>query len=172
MRTTLRVDALFRHPQPLHRPPFHQVYFHDFRRILRTHIPVPHRFRVNHHCRPVFALVQAAGFVDPHLISQSRLSRQLLQPSVQFALSILGARWTWCIGRTRIVTNEYVALVHRQLAGLLDRDTPRINALAACEILGYPFIRRDLVRRLMAPVKLKKISFVPPSLPPSAKMSV
>ena len=53
---------------------------------------VPHGLGVDHHHGPVFALVQAAGFVDPHPAAQPGIASQLLQPRVQVALSIARCR--------------------------------------------------------------------------------
>ncbi len=71
MRATLRIQALIGNAQPLHWPPAHQVLRDNLRRILRLHIPVPNRFRIHNHRRPVFALVQAQGFVDPYSAGQT-----------------------------------------------------------------------------------------------------
>jgi hypothetical protein len=60
MRAGLRVQARVGDPKPLHWPPTDEVLIYDFRRILRTHIAVPDRLRINHHRRSVFALIQAA----------------------------------------------------------------------------------------------------------------
>ena len=91
MRAGLGIQALLGHAQPLHRPAAHQVFRHNLGGVLRAHVAVPDGLRVNHHRGPVLALVQAAGFVDPHPAAQPGLLGQLLQPRVQIAFSIGGA---------------------------------------------------------------------------------
>ena len=79
MRTAFRIDALFGQPQTLYRPPVDQVLLHDFRGIFWLHMPIPYRFRINHHRWPVLALVQAAGLVDANRASQPCSLGDLLQ---------------------------------------------------------------------------------------------
>lgn len=88
MRARLRIQTRIRNPQPLHRPAANQVLSHNLFRILRLHVPVPHRLGIHHHRGPVLALVQAAGLVDPHPAAQPGLFRELLQPRMQLAFSI------------------------------------------------------------------------------------
>jgi len=88
VRARLGVDALIGKPQPLDRASIDQMLLHNFRGILRLHVPIPDRFRINHYSWPVFALVQAAGLVDPHRAPKARTLGDLLQLRVQFALSI------------------------------------------------------------------------------------
>ncbi|SPE27112.1 hypothetical protein SBA5_570004 [Candidatus Sulfotelmatomonas gaucii] len=121
MRARLRVDATLSQAKPLHRPPAHQVLLHNLRRIFRLHVAVPHRLGVHHHRGTVLALVQAAGFVNPHLGLEPCLSAQLLQPRMQFALAIAGAGGPWRIDRADVVADKNVALKRGQDGILLGK---------------------------------------------------
>jgi hypothetical protein len=114
MRARLRVNALVGQPQPLHRPARNQVLGHNLLGVFRLHVSVPNRVRVNDNRWPVLALVQAAGFVDPHLASQPGLAAQLLQPRVQLALSIAGATRPRRVRGTLIKTDKYMAFIRWQ----------------------------------------------------------
>ena len=91
MRAALGVQALLGHAQPFHRPSADQVLGDNLRCVFGPHIAVPDCLRVNHHHGPMFALVQAAGFVDAHPAAQPGGLGQLLQLRVQIAFSIGGA---------------------------------------------------------------------------------
>jgi len=119
MRTALRIDALLRQPQPLHRPSAHQVLIHYLLRVRRLHMPVPNSIGINHHHRPVFALIQAAGFVHANFAAQPRGLRKLLKLGKQFALPIGCARRPRCIGGPDIMANKDVALKNWQAVFLL-----------------------------------------------------
>jgi hypothetical protein len=67
----------------------------------------------------MLALVQAPGFVDPHPIPQPCLFDQLLQPGVQFALSVGCAARPRRVGRPCVVANKYMVLKSWQSAFLL-----------------------------------------------------
>jgi hypothetical protein len=84
------------------------------------HVSVPHGLWIHHHRRPVLALVQAAGFVDPHLAAQPGLARQLLQPRVQFACSIACARGPRRVSGADVVADKDVAFKYGQAAILLN----------------------------------------------------
>jgi hypothetical protein len=114
MRAILHIDTLLSQPQPLHRSTRNQVLRDYFLGIFRLHVSVPNRVRVNDDRWPVLALVQAAGFVDPHLIAQSRLAAQLLQPRMQLAFSVAGAAGPRRVGGALVMTDKYMALIHWQ----------------------------------------------------------
>jgi len=59
VRAALRIHATLCQPQPLHRPPRNQVFRHNLRRVFWPYFAVPNRIGINHHRRPVLALVQA-----------------------------------------------------------------------------------------------------------------
>jgi hypothetical protein len=109
MRAALRIDAPLSQPQPLDGPSAHQVLFHNRRRIRGLHVSVPHGLGINHHRRPVLALVQAEGFVDAHRGAQTGRLRQLLQLCVEIAFSIGSARWPGRIGRAGVVADKNMA---------------------------------------------------------------
>lgn len=80
MRTALRVQAGVGDPQPLHGPAGNQVLAHDLFGVFGLHSAIPDRVGIDDDRRPVLALIQAPGFVDAHLASQTGFARQLLQP--------------------------------------------------------------------------------------------
>jgi hypothetical protein len=131
MRAAFGIDALFGDSQPFHRAAAHQVLSNNFFGVFRPYIAVPHGIRINHHRGPMLALVQAAGFVDPHLRTKSSFSRQLLQPCVQFAFSILRAAGPRRIGGADIMADKNVTFERRQAAILLCRDNPRVKPPSA-----------------------------------------
>ncbi len=88
MRAVFRIHAAVGETQPFHRTSAYKVFRYNFFGVFGPHVAVPYGFRVNHHGRPMFALVQASGFVDTHFSAQSGISRELLQPAVQGAGSI------------------------------------------------------------------------------------
>jgi len=91
MGAGLGVYALFREPEPFHRTPVDQVLLHDLRGVFGLDVAVPDRFGIHDDGGPVFALIEAAGFVDADRSSQARSLGKLLQLRVQFALAVRGA---------------------------------------------------------------------------------
>ena len=126
MRTALRVHALICQAQPLHRPPAYKMFFHNLCRVLWPHMAIPNRFRINHHRRPVLALVQTAGFIDAHAARQSCGFRQLLQLRMQVALSVAGTRRARRTFGAHVVANKDVAFKWGQSTILLNPDNSRL----------------------------------------------
>jgi len=73
------VDAGLSQTQPLHRTPLPQMFAHDLLHIARMHVAVPDRLRIDHHHRPVLALVQAAGLVGPNSMLQTGFLDRVLE---------------------------------------------------------------------------------------------
>jgi len=143
MRATLRVQAVIGNPQPLHRPPAHQVLLHNLRSILRLHTAVPHRLRIDHHRGPVLALVQAAGLVDAHLPAQPSGFAQRLQLREQFAGAIRCARRPRSTRRPRIKADKNMMFKCRQAVPSKNRDPFQTNApspwsLSPCSLFPVP----------------------------------
>jgi hypothetical protein len=88
MRAGLCVDALIGQTQPFDRPPGDQMLGDNLRRIFGLDVPIPDRLGVNDDRRAVFALIQAAGFVDAHFAGKPCGLGKLLQLRVQFAASV------------------------------------------------------------------------------------
>ncbi len=88
MRTALRIQALVCNAQPLHWPSAYQMLRHNLVGIFRLHIPIPDRLGIHHHRWTMLALIQAARLVDPYPAAQPGFFGQLIQPRMQFALSI------------------------------------------------------------------------------------
>ena len=122
VRTAFGIHALLGQPQPLHRPPPNQVLIHNLRRILNSYMPVPHRLRIHHHRWPMFALVQAKGFVDANGGAQSGGFSQLLQLGVEIAFAVRGAGRARRIGGSSVVADKNVMLKRGQAVFLLGAD--------------------------------------------------
>ena len=82
MWAVFRIHAAVGETQPFYRTSAYEVFRYNFFGILGSHVAVPHGFRVNHHGWPMFALVQASGFVDTHFSAEPGISRKLLQTAV------------------------------------------------------------------------------------------
>ncbi len=114
MRAALRIHAAIGESQPLHRPPVHQVFIDNFRRIFWLHKPVPHRVGIHDHRGPVFTLVQAAGLVDANPVCQTGGLAQLLQLGVEFTFTVGCARWARRTCGADVVTNKNMAFERGQ----------------------------------------------------------
>jgi len=125
MRTALGVDALLSQSQPLNRTSTHQMLLHDLDCIRRLHMAIPHSLRVNHYGRPVFALVQAHGFIDAHRCAQTGGFRQLLQLRMELTFSVSRAGRPGSIGGAGVVANKDVTFKRGQAVFLLDRIDER-----------------------------------------------
>ena len=68
MRTTSRIEALLRQHKPVHGPPMHQMLRHNLIHIHNRHMPIPDRFGIHHHRRPMLALIQAPSLIRPNRI--------------------------------------------------------------------------------------------------------
>ena len=160
MRTTLRIQASLRNPQPLHRPAANQMLPHNLVRILRPHPPVPNRLRIHHHRRPVFALLQASCLVDAHPSPKSGLFGQLTQPRMKLAAPIASARGPRRIGRPRVVADKYMPFECRQTSLPPRTSSSRLNPRPAAP---------DSTRRNRTPVPALS-TFAPTAPPESARM--
>jgi hypothetical protein len=120
MRACFGVDALLGQAKALDWLAAKQVLFHDLRSIFRLDVAVPDSLGIHHDGWPVFALVKASGFIDPHFAGQTGFLGQLLQLRMQLALSI------GCAGRARrtcgtcVVADENVMFENWQAAILRD----------------------------------------------------
>jgi len=119
MRAALGIDAILGQPQPFHRPSAHQVFLHNLFGVRRLHISVPDGLGINHHRWPVFALIQAAGFINADLAAKSGSLRKLLQLRKQLAFPIGSAGRAWCIGGAGVVANKNMAIKDWQAVFLL-----------------------------------------------------
>ena len=63
MRATRRIEAPISQHQPFYRAPMHQMLSHNLIHICRRHMPIPDGFGIDHHRRPMLALIQASGLV-------------------------------------------------------------------------------------------------------------
>jgi len=72
-----RVQALVRHPQALDWLAADDMRLDDFINIGLGNESVPHRFRIDHKIRAVFALIETARLIRSHFALESAL-RQLL----------------------------------------------------------------------------------------------
>jgi hypothetical protein len=66
VRADLGVDAFVGKPKALNGPAADQMLFDNFRGVRRLHMAIPNGLRVDHDRGPVFALIEAEGFIDAH----------------------------------------------------------------------------------------------------------
>jgi hypothetical protein len=88
MGTALRIQASLGHAQPLYWTSADEVLFNDNFGVFGAHVSVPDSLGIDHHHGSVFALIEAAGFINPHSPAQSGFLRQLLEPRVQITLAV------------------------------------------------------------------------------------
>jgi hypothetical protein len=89
----------------------------DFVDIFIVDVGVPDTFRINHHCRSLFAALKAAGFVDPHFAFAGQA--ELLDAALGVFLCSLGAAVgaTNPVARGTLVQAEkYMVFVKRFIA--------------------------------------------------------
>jgi len=106
VRAAFRVDARVGEAQALNRAAVHQVLLHNFGGIFGLHVPVPDCFGIDDDGGAVLALVEASGLIDAHAASQACLLGNLLQPGVQFALSIRSTGGPGSAFRTGIMADK------------------------------------------------------------------
>ena len=85
------VEAGICQPQSFHRLSFDDVRLNDLFHVRIGNVPVPDCFRINHHGRPVFALIQTAGLVRAyfpfHAERRELLFEELLQVSIALRIA-------------------------------------------------------------------------------------
>jgi len=67
MRTTFCIQARIRQPQPFYRTSMHKMFSHNLLHIFHMNKPIPDSIRIDHHDRPMFALVETAQLVGANL---------------------------------------------------------------------------------------------------------
>jgi len=122
VRTAFGINALIGKAQSLDWPAAYQVLFDNGGRILRRDRTVPYCFRVHHHGRPVFALIQTQGFVDAYPICKACGFGQLLQLGVQLAFTVRCARRTGRAGGADVMANKDMSFKRGQ-----SRDPPLLD---------------------------------------------
>jgi hypothetical protein len=122
VRTGLGVDAFVGKAQPLNRLATYKMLFHNGYGVFRAHVSVPDCFGINHHGWAMLALVEAAGFIDPHRVSQPCSFGQLLKLRMQFALAVGRAGWTRSALRAHIMADKNVVLKWGQSLLLLPSE--------------------------------------------------
>jgi hypothetical protein len=100
------VEALVGQAEALDGATMDEVLFDNFRCVFRTHTAIPDGIGVDDDHGAVFALVQAAGFVDTHTVAETCGFGALLEFRVQVAGSIGGAGGTRCADGTGVVTDK------------------------------------------------------------------
>ena len=108
MRATLRIQARIRQPQPLHRPPMHKMFVHNLVHIFHMNKPIPDGIWINHHNRPMLALVQATQFISADLALQSSLFHCILESRLQLPAVLPAAAWSRSALVPLIGTNKNV----------------------------------------------------------------
>ena len=94
MRTVVGIQAGIRQPQPLHRPPMHKMFVHNLVHVSHVNKPIPNGIWIDHHNRPMLALVQATQFVSTDLSLQSSLLHCILESRLQLPAVLPAAAWS------------------------------------------------------------------------------
>lgn len=120
VRARLRVDALVRQPEPLHRLAANQVLVHNRFGVFRLHMAIPDRLGIHHNRGTMLALIKAKRLVDAHLGRSDPCGlRRLLHAVEELAGAGLGAGRAWRTRRAYIVTDEDVTFKKGQSDFLL-----------------------------------------------------
>ena len=93
MRATLCIQTRIGQPQPLHWPPMQQMLRDDLLHVLHMNEPIPDGIRIDHHHRPMLALVQAPQFIRPDLPLQPRLLDRVFEGRFQLFAPPPGTTW-------------------------------------------------------------------------------
>lgn len=110
MRAILRVEAAFGDPESLDRTIAHDVGCNDFLHVAGANTTVPDRIGIYHDVRPVFALIEATGFVSPNRGPQPSECYPRLECAMQFTLTGRIAAASRMAFRPLIGANENVFL--------------------------------------------------------------
>jgi hypothetical protein len=86
-----------------------EVLGDDFIGIFRLDAAIPDGIGVDDNGGAVFALVEAAGFVDADTTGKAGLAGELREAGVEGALAVSGTGWTGRIGRADVMADEDVA---------------------------------------------------------------
>jgi hypothetical protein len=113
------VDALFGQAQALDGMAAYQVLFHDGRGVRGLQVAVPDGIGVNDDRRPMFALVEAAGFVDADFDAEAGGFGELLQLCEELAFSVGSAGRAGRIGGTGVLADKDVTFKCGQAVFLL-----------------------------------------------------
>ena len=122
MRAGFGVNAAFVHAEALDGSPADKMLGDDNLGVFGPHIAIPHRVRIDHHHRAVFALIETAGLVDAHSAGQTGILAQLLQSRVKIAFAVARAGRTRRFRWANVVADEDVAFKYRQAGKLLLGD--------------------------------------------------
>ena len=138
MGTALRIQASLGHAQPLYWTSADEVLFNDNFGVFGAHVSVPDSLGIDHHHGSVFALIEAAGFINPYSSGKSRIFCQLRETRVQIALSICCAGRARRVGGTHIVANKDMVFKSRQAVILLNVSASRLNPGAGVSLKVIP----------------------------------
>lgn len=114
VRATLGIDTCFRDSKAFDREAVDQVLSDNLRHVLRLDSAVPYSFWINDHDRPMLALIETQGLVDPNTVADSGCFGKLLQLREDFTFSIGSAGGAGCSLGPYVMTNEDMMLVERQ----------------------------------------------------------
>jgi hypothetical protein len=87
MRTRHRIQAGIRDHQPPHRLAPDEVRLHNLIQVFLADPAVPHRFRIDHHVRPVLTLVKTPALVRAYSSFQPAFRQLCLQCLLKLRLS-------------------------------------------------------------------------------------
>ena len=88
----------------------HKMFVHNLIHISHVNKPIPNGIRIDHHNRPMLALVQATQFVSADLSLQSSLFHRILERRLQLPAMLPAATWSCGTLVPLIGTNKNVML--------------------------------------------------------------
>jgi len=110
MGAGLGVEAFVGEAEAFHRAAADEVLVDDFGCVFRADMAVPDSLRVDDDGGAVFALIEAAGFVDADAGAEACGFDELLNGDVEFALAIGVAGGTWGVLGASVGADKDVAL--------------------------------------------------------------
>ena len=115
MRAFLRINALLRQNQPLHRHSADNVRFNDLVDIFRLHASVPNRIGIDDYRLPVLALIKTSGFIRAHFALQPALGDLVFEYFLELALTVRIAASPRTTGIALVSTYKDVSLKLRHI---------------------------------------------------------
>jgi len=121
MRTTGRVQAGVRNQQPLHGFASNNVRFDDFIYVAGSHPAIPDVIGIDHHVRPVLALIEASGLIRSHTMFVSEHCQLLLERQLQLRLPRGIAATAWMSIGALVAADEDVSFKLRHKFNLQEK---------------------------------------------------
>jgi len=130
MWATLCIQTRIGQPQPLHGPAMRQMLRDDLLHVPHINKPIPDRIRIDHHHRPMLALIQATQLIGPDLPLQPGLLDRVFEGRLQLLAVLSGAAWTRSARVTLIRADKNMMLELSHFPVLLTLDVSLIPCAA------------------------------------------